>query len=126
MINIFVDASFSGLTLIGIIYVDFEVFVIDIFVDASFSCLTLGYVAFGVFVFFKASFTNNTPNVIETNSVKVVVQACGSQIGVAVFVCVSHVCGPQIKSRVGMWAEICRSLSDSEGFLRVLRFSGLQ
>ena len=40
----------------------------------------------------------------------------GSQVGIAVIIRISHLCGPGIESWTLMWAEICRSLSDSEGF----------
>ena len=39
-----------------------------------------------------------------------------SQVGVAVIIRISHLCGPGIESWTHMWAEICRSLSDFKGF----------
>ena len=46
-----------------------------------------------------------------------------SQVGVVVIIRTSHLYDLGLNPGLRMWAEICRSQSDFEGFLRVLRFS---
>ena len=48
-----------------------------------------------------------------------------SQVGIVVISHAFHLYDPGSNPGFRMWAEICRSQSDLEGFSRVLRFSSL-